>query len=197
MKEQSIASKKREEKRNSSETLEFRRQINNFLEGKNPEVVYAIKRDLACMTNMPFYKNRPPKIKITFTNKELLAEYMKAFLKHNDKEFIIKLIRWLNKNQAQTIRKIAPKIGRKSEIWEHVIPAKFIVNELVLMINNNDISKLDELIYIYELAGQRGITKDQDLLLYDYRSSMPKDWNWKDKNANPLIRHEIVGIESK
>jgi len=194
MKEQSLASKKREEKRKNPKTLEFKRQINSFLEGKNPEIIYAIKRDLACMTSMPFYKDRPERIKLTLSNKELIVEFMKAFIKHNDKEFIIKLVRSLNKNQAQTIRKVAPKIGKKSEIWEHVIPAKFIVEELIVMIEKEDISELEQLLKIYELAGQRGITKEQDLLLSDYRSSMPENWNWREENVNPIIRHEIVGI---
>jgi hypothetical protein len=194
MKEQSLASKKREEKRKSPKTLDFKRQINSFLEDKNPEIIYAIKRDLACMTSMPFYKDRPERIKLTLSNKELIVEFMKAFIKHNDKEFIIKLVRSLNKNQAQTIRKIAPKIGKKSEIWEHVIPAKFIVEELIVMIEKEDISELQQLLKIYELAGQRGITKEQDLLLSDYRSSMPENWNWREENVNPIIRHEIVGI---
>jgi hypothetical protein len=194
MKEQSLASKKREEKRKSPKTLEFKKQINSFLENKNPEIIYAIKRDLACMTSMPFYKDRPERIKLTLNNKELIIEFMKAFIKHNDKEFIVKLIRSLNKNQAQTIRKVAPKIGGKSEIWEHVIPAKFIVEELIVMIENEDISELEQLLKIYELAGQRGITKEQDLLLSNYRSSMPENWNWREKNVNPIIRHEIVGI---
>ncbi len=194
MKERSSASKKREEIRKSPKTLEFKKQINAFLVGKNPEVVYAIKRDLACMTSMPFYKDRPEKIKITSSNKELLVEYMKTFINHDDKDFIIKLIRSLNRNQAQTIRKVAPKIGNKSEIWEHVIPAKFIINELVLMIEKDDISELEILLNLYELAGQRGITKEQDLLLSDYRSSMPENWDWRKKNVNPFIRHEIAGI---
>ena len=194
MKEQSLASKKREEKRRSPKTLEFKRQINSFLEDKNPEIIYAIKRDLACMTSMPFYKDRPERIKLTLSNKKLIVEFMKAFVKHNDKEFIIKLLRSLNKNQTQTIRKVAPKIGKKSEIWEHVIPAKVIVDELILMIEKEDISELEQLLKIYELAGQRGITKEQDLLLSDYRSSMPENWNWREENVNPIIRHEIVGI---
>lgn len=125
MKERSIASINRERKRKSPKTLEFKRQINDFLVNQKPEVAYGIKRDLACMTNMPFYKDRPDRIKITLSHKELLIEYMTAFINHSDKEFAIRLIKALNKNQAQTTRKIAPKIGRKSEIWEHAIPAYY------------------------------------------------------------------------
>jgi len=145
------------------------------------------------MTSMPFYKDRPERIKLTLSNKELIFEFMKEFIEHDDKEFIIILIKSLNKNQAQTIRKVTPKIGKKSEIWEHVIPAKFIVDELIKMIENENISELKKPLSIYKLAGQHGITKEQDLLLLEYRSSMPKGWNWKEKNVNPMIRYEIVG----
>ena len=190
----SLASIKREAKRKSPETIEFKRQINDFLIGQKTEIIYAIKRDLACMTSMPFYNDRPEKTDIKFSHKELLIQFMEAFIKYENKEFIVKLIRSLNRNQAQTIRKVAPRIGNKSEIWEHVIPAKYIVEELIKMIDNKDISELTKLLNIYESAGQRGITKEQDLLLSEYRSSMPKDWNWRKENTNPLYRHEIAGI---
>ena len=72
-------------------------------------------------------------------------------------------IKFLNKNQAQTIRKVAPKIGKKSEVWEHAIPANYIVDELIKMIEKRDISNLEKLLDIYEFAGQRGITKVEDL----------------------------------
>jgi hypothetical protein len=194
MTERSKASLKREEIRKSPKILKFKNEILEFLKDKSPEINYAIKRDLACMTSMPFYKDRPEKIKIELTHRELLVEFMKEFHTHQDKDFIIRLIKSLNKNQAQTIRKAAPKIGQKSEIWEHTIPAKVIVNELILMIENEDISELDRLLNIYEKAGQRGITKEQDNLLSDFKSSMPCNWDWRDKNVNPLARHEAVGI---
>lgn len=194
MKKRSLASLKREEKRKSPKTLKFKKEIISFLENKKPEVVYAIKRDLACMTSMPFYKDRPEKIKMSLTHKELLIEFMNAFIEHDNIEFSIKLLKSLNKNQAQTIRKVAPKIGKKADIWEHVIPAKYIVDELIKMIENKDLSEIDKLLKIYELAGQRGITKEQDLLLSEYKSSMPENWNWRNNDVNPLFRHEIVGI---
>src|SRR5690606_33738469 len=124
MKSRSIASIKREKKRLSSETYEFKKKINEFLEGKKSEVAYTIKRDLACMTSMPFYKDRPERIPVHYSYKELLIEYMNLFVQHDDKDLIKKLLRALNRNQAQTIRKVAPKVGEKSEIWEHVMPAK-------------------------------------------------------------------------
>lgn len=195
MEKRSVASIKREQKRLSPETYAFKIKINELLESKSIEIVYAIKKDLACMTNMPFYKDRPKKIKISYSHKELLIEYMNLFVQHHDKDFIKKLLRSLNRNQAQTIRKVAPKIGKKSAIWEHAIPAKFLVDELVKMIDNNDISQLPKLLELYEIAGQRSLTNEQNQLLTKYRTSMPDDWNWQGENADPLIRHTIVGIK--
>lgn len=197
MKNRSKASIKREEIRLSLKTLKFKEEILAFLKDKSPEINYVIKRDLACMTSMPFYKDRPDKIKINITPREILIEFMNAVYKDEKKELIKDLIKALNKNQAQTIRKIAPKIGKKSDVWEHVIPAKVIVNELISMVENEDISELDKLLDIYEEAGQRAITKEQDFLLSEFKSSMPKGWDWRDENINPLARHEAVGIYHK
>ena len=194
-KERSLLSKKREEKRKSPRTLKFKDDVIKFLDGKDPEIIYAIKRDLACMTSMPFYNDRPKPIKISLSPTQLLIKYMEIFINHEDKDFVITLIKALNKNQAQTIRKVAPKIGKKSEVWEHAIPANYIVDELIKMIEKRDISNLEKLLDIYEFAGQRGITKVEDLLLSEYKSSMPENWDWKDKNVNPLFRHEFVGIK--
>lgn len=76
-------------------------------------------------------------------------------------------------------------------------PFLHITDELIKMIENDDISEIKRLLDIYELAGQRGITKEQDLLLSNYRSSMPQNWDWKENNVNPLFRHEIVGIVNR
>jgi hypothetical protein len=53
------------------------------------------------------------------------------------------------------------------------------------MISNGDATELDKLLKLYCAAGQRGITKEQDELLRNYRSCMPADWNWKDENVDP------------
>jgi uncharacterized FlaG/YvyC family protein len=43
MKTNSKASQRREQKRNSPETLEFKNKINDFLKNAKPEIAYAIK----------------------------------------------------------------------------------------------------------------------------------------------------------
>jgi len=191
---QSELSKKREEKRNSPATQEFRLKILDLVQDTEAEVGYSIMKDLACMTNMPFYKNRPEKVKITKDHVSMLKAYVKLFINHHDEEFAIKTIKSLNKNQAQLLRKVAPRIGTKKDIWEHAIPAKVIVDEIIIMIKNKDLSMLDKLINIYQEAGQRALTKDEDELLSNYKSSMPDGWDWKDTNVDPLARHTIVGI---
>jgi len=191
---QSEASKKREQTRNSPATQEFRLKILDLVQNTEAEVAYSIMKDLACMTSMPFYKNRPEKVKITKDNVSMLKAYVELLINHHDEDFAIKTIKSLNKNQAQLLRKVAPKIGTKKEIWEHAIPAKVIVDEIIIMIKRKDLSMFDKLINVYQKAGQRALTKDEDQLLSKYKSSMPDDWNWKDENVDPLARHTIVGI---
>ena len=191
---QSALSKKREEKRNSPETQEFRLKILDLVHDIEAEVAYSIMKDLACMTSMPFYKNRPDKVKITKDHASMLKAYVELLASYHDEEFATKTIKSLNKNQAQLLRKVAPKIGTKKDIWEHAVPAKVIVDEIIMMIKNKDLSMLDKLIDVYQKAGQRALTKDEDQLLSNYKSSMPDGWDWREENVNPLARHTIVGI---
>lgn len=164
----SSASIKREVVRNSLETLHFKEEIEKFLEDKPDYIIYSIKRDLACMTSMPYYKDRPKRVKIPCDKIVLLHEWIKLFLDYEDLNFIIKLLKNLNKNQSQLLRKIAPRKGSKKDIWEHAIPTSFIVNEIILMLQRKDITDVSRLISIYILAGQHSLTKDENSLLKDY-----------------------------
>ena len=190
----SIASLKREEQRNSPKTLAFKIKVNEFLKESKPEIAYAIKRDLACMTNMPFYKDRPKVIRFKMNHIDLICEYAALFKTYQVEEFIIELIKKLSVNQKQIIRKAAPRLGSKKEIWEHAIPTKVIVEELIFMILKKDTTDLCKMLEIYKCAGQRALTKEQDKLLYKYRTSMPENWNWRLKDVNPLARYFEVGI---
>lgn len=190
----STLSLNRERKRNSPETLEFKRKVNEFLRDANPEIAYSIKRDLAVMTSMPFYKDRPPRLKIQKKPIEILFDYIEFFNSHDDKDFIAQLIKKLGTNQGQILRKAAPRIGKKNEIWEHAIPVKILTEELIKMIKLNDLSDLNKLLNIYQIAGQRGLSKKDDDLLEIYRSSMPIGWDWRLEDCNPLARYLEVGI---
>jgi len=190
----SIASLKREEKRSSLEVVEFKKQVECFLSDKPEYISYSIKRDLACMTNMPFYKDRPKRVKIGLSNVELLEEWIKIFSEHNDFDFITRLLKQLNRNQAQLLRKVSPRKGIKKDIWEHAIPTSFFVNEIVLMIKDKDLRDLKKLILLYVEAGQHSLSTEENELLKQYNSSMPSHWNWRDFSANPLERYSTVGI---
>ncbi|MFN3299379.1 MAG: hypothetical protein ACK41Z_04220 [Sediminibacterium sp.] len=190
----SIASIKREQKRNSPETIQFKNKVIALLKDAKPEIEYSIKKDLAIMTSMPFYKDRPEIVKFKCEPTELICEYAKLFITCEDKEFVVELIRKLSINQGQTIRKAAPKIGVKKDIWEHVIPAKVIADEIIKMVLSKDISSLKDLLKIYQKAGQRGLTRDENRLLDRYRSSMPEGWDWRVENADILARYKAVGL---
>lgn len=174
METRSQLSIKREEKRNSAKTLEFKNEVELFLKDKPDYISYSIKRDLAIMTNMPFYKERPNRIKISLSKFELLEEWIKIFSTHSDYDFIVRLIKNLNKNQSQLLRKLSPRTGTKKDIWEHAIPTNYLVNELLLMIKNKDLKDLSKLINIYIEAGQHPLTREENELLKEYNSSMPK-----------------------
>jgi len=195
METRSKASIRREQIWFSIKTVEFKSKIISLLEGTDAEVAYVIKKDLAIMTNMPFYKDRPEVLKITKTPIELIHEFARLFCKCEDKEFIIKLIKRLGANQGQTIRKAATRIGEKKDIWEHAIPTKLVVDEMIKMILQNDITDLKKLLKAYEQAGQRGVTKEQDKLLKEYRHHMPDGWDWRGENVDHLARYRKVGIQ--
>lgn len=142
MENRSKASIRREQIRMSSKTVEFKIKINDLLKTADAEVAYVIKRDLAVMTSMPFYKDRPEVIKISKTSIELVYEIACFLCKCEDKDFVIKLVKRLGANQSQTIRKAAPRIGEKKDIWEHAIPTKYILDEMIVMILDNDIADL-------------------------------------------------------
>lgn len=192
--QRSNASKKRELKRNSKSTLIFKSEIEELLDGANSEIAYSMKKDLAAMTNMAFYKYRPKKIALQLTNKEIVKGYCHLLKNNNDIDFSKKVLMQLNKNQSQTIRKIAKKRGDKKDIWEHVIPVKIIVDEIIKMLENNNLTDIDKLLNLYEKAGQCAVSKSEDKKLNFYKSSMPADWNWRDPNVDIYARYSAVGI---
>lgn len=192
----SKASLRREAERKSSRIQEFKRKIIDLLKFASPQVSYSIRKDLATMTNMPFYKDRPKVINVSLSPVEMFIAYTKIFFKSDDEQFITQLIRSLSRNQSQTLRKIAPRVGTRKEIWDHVIPVKVIVDEIITMVAKRSITDLEMLLRLYERAGQIGITKKQNDLLksLDLNSSMPENWNWRNDNVNLYARYEEAGI---
>lgn len=193
---QSKDSVRREKRRNSPETTEFREKIESLLKYAEPDVSYSIKRDLKTKTDMPFYginiKNE--KVKSDKNPLEMVKAYVELLVKYSTIDFSAKLLSELNKQQNQTIRKAAPRRGKKIDRWEHVIPCGFIVKNIVDMIKRSDITNLDKLLFLYAKAGQRGVTYEIDILLRKYNSCMPDGWDWTTDNADPFARHTEFGL---
>ncbi len=139
IKTQSDASKKREQRRNSPVIKKFREDILALLEYAEPDVAYSIKRDLSIMTDMPFYKHSYLKIKSGKSRQEMIKCYAELLIANDDINFVVKLLKELSKNQGQTIRKVAPRFGKKQDIWEHAIPTRFVTNVIIEMIKNKDL----------------------------------------------------------
>jgi hypothetical protein len=95
------------------------------------------------------------------------------------------------------LRKAAPRYGKAKDIWEHAIPAKVIVDELIKMIESNCFKDIDRLLELYEIAGQRPLTQEDNKLLYSMKSSMPDGWNWRDADVDCFARYNASGIEIK
>ena len=210
MKTKSILSRKREEKRNSQQTKDFRKKIINFLETTRAdnEIVYSIKRDLSKKTDMEFYKQKKKIVKIKRQNIEIVKEYVRLLIEYNDLDFAKRLIKKLSVQQDQALRKIALRseidqekakvYGNENGIWDHVIPVKVVVSEIVNMIKNNDASEIDKLLNIYCKAGQRFITKDIDNLLKNkYKACMPENWDWRNNKSDPLARYKALNISNR
>lgn len=193
-KQQSKASKARERLRNHPDTIAFRKKVIEACDNIETQVAYSIQRDLKTMTSMPFYGIPLVKPKMTYSRRELVYAYTDFLLFYDDLAFSRKLLGWLNRNQQQTIRKAAPRRGEKFDIWEHVIPSSVIVKEILIMLKQRSLVGLEHLLHIYEIAGQLGVTKEQDARLSVYKASMPKDWDWRDPDVDPFARHHAVGI---
>lgn len=195
--DQSSASKQREKRRNSPSSVRFRQEIELLLEKADAQISYCMKRDLATMTDMVFYKHRPKVINIELTAKEVIKGYVLVLSSANDAALAKRTLRELSKNQSQTLRKAAPRYGKAKDIWEHAIPAKVIVDELIKMIESNCFKDIDRLLELYEIAGQRPLTQEDNKLLDAMKSSMPDGWNWHDADVDCFARYNAVGIEIK
>ncbi len=193
--ERTIKSLKREVKRNSEETISFRSKINYILQSVDEEVAYSIKRDLSVMTDMPFYKVEKRKVKISRKKDEMIKAYVILLKEIEDKEFALKLLKNLNRNQNQTIRKAAPKYGKKHEVWEHVIPTNVIIQGIIKVLNCEGEENFDKLLALYIKAGQRAISKEQDNKLKKYIDCMPENWQWKTDDVDIFARYNAVGID--
>ncbi len=193
--EKSLLSIKREEERNSPKMIEFKNNINQFIQSTNasPEIIYHLKHDLGIMTNMPYYKDYKG-VKNRMDRKDIILNYCKLLIDYNNKNFTNKLINILSRNQNQNIRKLSTRnknerqrcksIGSKNGIWEHPITIKYIKDKLIQYINEKDIQKISDFLdFLINDTNQIFLTHDEDNLVNSkYRSNMPNNWDWVTSN---------------
>jgi hypothetical protein len=211
---QSKKSKKRQEKRESAVTQEFRQKVIQFLGAVNadPEISYMIQRDLSLKTDMEFYGIKKNRVRRTKSHHEIVLSYFRLLSTYQNNSFSEKLLRKLSVQQNQTIRKLAVrskaeiekknKVGGENGVWEHVIPTKCLIDEIILLLESPRPSAdkevaLEKILGIFSNVGQRFITVEQDKLLSaKFKHSMPEKWSWWDENGDPYARYKAVGIES-
>jgi hypothetical protein len=131
--ERSKSSLQRERKRHHPSTIAFREEIKAFIEvtAADSEIAYAIKQDLKKKTDMPFYGLPVERIQRTLKPKALLKAYADLLLRHGNHAFSRQLLQSLNRQQQQTIRNMAPRLGPKGHCWDHVIPTAVVIKEVI------------------------------------------------------------------
>lgn len=187
----------RTEKRNSPATEKFREEIEALLQDAEADVAYRLKKDLSAMTDMPFYGKYVRAVRTAQTPLEMVKSYTSLLLKHGCLDLSKKLLRKIKAQQSQTFRKCAPRLGPKGKmpgLWEHAIPVNVVVEEILKLLEKRDLTDLDQLLNVYMRAGQRWLTSQEDRLLSRFSSNMPKGWNWRSPDVDPLARYKEVGI---
>ena len=207
--ERSEKSLRRERERNSQTTQDFKNEVENFLkitEAPN-DIAYHLRKDLGIMTNMPYYKEYKG-TRNKMDKKDIIMNYASLLMEYNNPTFTTKLINKLSLNQLQTLRKLSSRdkeeikrskeIGSSNGIWEHLVPIKYIKNELIEIINNNDFIELNEFLdFIINNTRQIFLTKEEDKKVNQlYKDNMPSNWDWKTGNIyqryiNSGIRQDL------
>ena len=185
---------------------EFREKILDFLAVTNAdnEIEYSIQNDLSKKMDHPFYGIKKIKVKITRTPTELMEEYCRLLMLYDDQVFAKKLFQALNSQQTQTFRKLPlrskSQLERKKRIqqgvWEHPIPAKCVVQEIVRSISEKNESRIKRVISVYQRAGIVFLSKeDNNLVNIKYRDRMPDNWCWDDDVLDAFVRYRLAGID--
>lgn len=189
---------RRERKRNHPTTAAFREEVKIFIRdtAAHPEIAYAIQQDLKKKTDMPFYGLPVQRVQRTLKPKALLKAYAELLLRHGNHAFSKQLLQALNRQQQQTIRNMAPKLGPKGHFWDHAIPTAVIIKEVISMLEFGSLDEIDRLLDMYQSAGQRGITAEENraLILCGLQSSMPAGWDWRSSDADPLARYKQANL---
>ncbi len=197
--QRSKASIKREMQRMSPENQALREQLELHIQQQQlPEkIAYAMKQDLKKKTDMLYYKEPVPRMTGLPDLKTVLIQYVQFLIGVNDLTFSATLLRMLNRQQTQTLRRVAPRTGTNKDVWDHVIPTGYIVSEIMRMLEARSIDGLERLLDLYAQAGQRAITKEEDAKLNasGLRNSMPHGWDWRNEDADLFARYKSAGID--
>ena len=203
----------------SPENQAFREQLELHIQQQQlpGKIAHAMKQDLKKRPDMLYYKMPAPRMTAQPDSrwsvalhlmpvprmsrrpdlKTVLIEYAQFLIGANDMTFSATLLRMLNRQQNQTLRRLAPRTGTNKDVWDHVIPTGYIVSEILRMLEARSIDGLERLLDLYAHAGQRAITKEQNAKLNasGLRNSMPHGWDWRNDNADLFARYKIAGVD--
>jgi len=184
----------------SPENQAFRDRLERHIQEQQlaDDVAYVMKQDLKKMTDMLYYgiKIQRPRTSPRLSLKDVLIQYASFLVRIDDLEFSSALLRMLNRQQNQVLRRFAPRRSERKDVWDHVIPTSYVVSEIMCMVKARAINNLERLLDMYAKAGQRGITKEEDARLNasGLRNAMPPGWNWRDVDADLFARYRIAKI---
>jgi|GEM_PF-1856301 len=203
----------------SPENQAFREQLELHIQQQqlHGKIAHAMKQDLKKRPDMLYYKMPAPRMTALPDSrwsvalhllpvprmsgradlKTVLIEYVQFLIGVNDMTFSATLLRMLNRQQNQTLRRVAPRIGKKKDVWDHVIPTGYIVSEILRMLEAQSIDGLERLLDLYAQAGQRAISIEEyaKLNASGLRNSMPHEWDWRSEHADPFARYKSAGVD--
>ena len=209
---QSIASLKRQEQRESEEMQAFKRQILAFLDSTeaSPDIRYHIIKDLAKMTNMPFYKDshygRRNRMAPDQAAKNYCALFSRYYADTQDVAFIEKMFSWLTRQQQQQFRKLsrlpATQKAKRADaikrgatgVYEHPIPVNYTKKLLISYIVADEqplIHGYIDFVYgnTYQVFLESYLNAKVNRLFHD---TMPPDWDWTDPQRNHVFARYVA-----
>lgn len=202
-----VNTKKLEEKRNSFEVQQFKREVETFLKevDASDEMCYRVRCDLAKKVDSPFYNDYKGNRCCKMSTEEIAKEYVRLLIKYDNINFTKKLLLSLIRQQSQTFRRIYKRSNfqnaRKKElkygVYEHSVPVKYSRDMLLLYIKNKKYKRACEYIdYMSNCFPQIFLTNEENNLInISYKYKMPEKWNWKRDSL--FIRYEKAGINEE
>lgn len=198
----SVNTEKLVKSRLSEENQLFKRELEEFMKKctLSDELIYRIKLDLKKRMNMPYYGEDIGSKARSRMYKELLVSLIEKLVVYKKSDFTEKLLRMLSEQQQQKLIRGQVKRGNRFAtglgVWEHVMPVRYFVDEIIGLINREEISSFETLFAQYTKYGQVFLSNEDDLKLARYKFTMPEIYNWRDENHDPLIRYDLCGLKN-